>query len=173
MGERRRRGDVWSDGICIPKKSSCVLSPAPLEVAEHLPANMKQQMDSLFCFAGAVALALPGSCLSLNRYTLILLPFWFSPCPTWRERVAAWGWAAWRSYTTARPFSCYDGSRRRIPHRQLPKNKLAPAFTFWLPLLEIRQAAPLAVTSPFVNCWMQRAVLSVVQVFPTSPDTWT
>lgn len=89
------------------------------------------------------------------------------------ERVAAWGWAACRGYTTARSFSCYDGSRR-IPHRQLPKSKLAPAFTFWLPLLEINKTS--STTSRYLTfcyCWMHRAVLSVVQVFPTSRDTWT
>lgn len=33
--------DVWSNGVCIPKKPLRLMSPAFLEVAEHLPANGK------------------------------------------------------------------------------------------------------------------------------------
>jgi len=35
------RGDIGSDGICLPKKRLRMLSPAFLAVAEHLPADWK------------------------------------------------------------------------------------------------------------------------------------
>jgi len=51
MGERRKEGvNIWSEGICLPKKPLCV-STAFLEVDEYLPADGKYQMQCLFGFA--------------------------------------------------------------------------------------------------------------------------
>ena len=37
-GVKKEEGeDVWSDGVCLPKKMLCVMIPAFLEVSEHLP----------------------------------------------------------------------------------------------------------------------------------------
>lgn len=39
-GEKKEEGkDVWSAGICLPKKTVQLTGQAFLEVAEHLPAN--------------------------------------------------------------------------------------------------------------------------------------
>lgn len=44
---------VWSDGIFLFKKQLCVMIPAFLRVAEHLPCDGKKQMKSLLYFACA------------------------------------------------------------------------------------------------------------------------
>lgn len=49
-GKEEEGGDVQSDGVCLPKKPLRVMGPAFLGAAECLPANGKQQMDSLVCF---------------------------------------------------------------------------------------------------------------------------
>lgn len=32
---KKEGGDVWRDGVCLPKKPYCMMSPGILEVAEH------------------------------------------------------------------------------------------------------------------------------------------
>ena len=42
--------DTHSDSVCLPKKSLRAMSPAFLGVAEQLPDNGKQWMNSWLCF---------------------------------------------------------------------------------------------------------------------------
>lgn len=48
MEEEGWGGDVQSGGICLPKKPLLTMNPAFLQMAERLPGNGKQQMNSLF-----------------------------------------------------------------------------------------------------------------------------
>ena len=48
-GSKKEEGrDVWNYGICLPKEAWCKMSLAFLRMAEHLPADGKQQMKSCF-----------------------------------------------------------------------------------------------------------------------------
>lgn len=40
--KKEEGGDVGSDGICLPKEPLHTMSPACLDVAEHLPADGKK-----------------------------------------------------------------------------------------------------------------------------------
>lgn len=55
------------------------MSPVFLEVAKHLPANGKQGINSLFCFAYTWLLLCLVNCLYLKPQILALLLFQFSP----------------------------------------------------------------------------------------------
>lgn len=44
-----KKRDIQSDGICLPNTLFHVMSPAFLEVDEHLPDDRKQRLNSLFC----------------------------------------------------------------------------------------------------------------------------
>ena len=52
--------DVSSNSVCLSQKMLRVMSPAFLEVAGYLPANMKEWVNSLFCFACSCSFALHG-----------------------------------------------------------------------------------------------------------------
>lgn len=39
--DKEEGGDVWGDGVSLPKELLCVMSPASLEVAELLLASGK------------------------------------------------------------------------------------------------------------------------------------
>ena len=85
-GVRKLEGkDVWS--VCLLKKSLHVMSRAILEMAEHLPDDGKNWMNSLFCFVFMHNFFLYLLiCLYCNSWVLELLPFWFSPslhCRDW------------------------------------------------------------------------------------------
>ena len=57
VGEGGGRRDVWSNGICLPKKLLGVMSPAFLEVGGHLPDNEAGSSNvivSADCFPCAV-----------------------------------------------------------------------------------------------------------------------
>lgn len=46
-----KRERDWHDSSCLPTKLLCAVTPSYLEVAEHLPADLKWQINALFCFA--------------------------------------------------------------------------------------------------------------------------
>lgn len=48
---KKEKGSVWSFGIFLPKEFLHVMSPALLEVAEHLPAVGKKLVNPLFYIA--------------------------------------------------------------------------------------------------------------------------
>jgi len=50
-GKTEEGGEIQSDDICLSKKMLHMMRPTFLKVAEHLPANGKQWMNSLCCFA--------------------------------------------------------------------------------------------------------------------------
>ena len=83
-GRRGKAGTIGAMAFVFPSHRYAWWSPAFLEVAEHLPANGKRRMNSLFCFAllVRVAFALPIK-LSLSQPTSFLtftLPI-LSPIP--------------------------------------------------------------------------------------------
>lgn len=45
-----KRERVWSDSSCLPTELLHAVSPSYLEVAEHLAADWKWQINPLFCF---------------------------------------------------------------------------------------------------------------------------
>lgn len=49
-GMKEEGMDFQRDGVCLPKKLLHVMSPAFLEVAEHLPGDGKQGMSSSLYF---------------------------------------------------------------------------------------------------------------------------
>jgi len=47
--KRETGGNIWRDGICLPKKTLHMINPAFLRVVGHLPADGRKQMNSWFC----------------------------------------------------------------------------------------------------------------------------
>lgn len=86
--------NVWGDGV-FPSHYHMDCSPAFLQLAEHLPDHVKQQINSLFCFA-----CLHGFCfiyqtcrLSLSwpkNFTFLLFQFSPSACCGGNNGVALW-----------------------------------------------------------------------------------
>lgn len=73
-------GDIWNDGICLPKEAIHTVSPPFLEAAELLPAHGLVANEFLLLLCMCIHLLLYiENCLYLNLWVLTLLFFWFSP----------------------------------------------------------------------------------------------
>ena len=84
-------------------------SPAVLEMAEHLPTNGKQRINSLFCFdhTHSFALLIKSSSFQPTLFHTFTLPI-LSPIPTQGEWASGWvglGCLPRLNYNTDYPFS--------------------------------------------------------------------
>lgn len=70
------RGDIWSDGHCIPKESLHVLSPAFLGVSEHFICLLMRSIELIpyFFLLACVIFALPGKLSLLSQPTSLYNP---------------------------------------------------------------------------------------------------
>lgn len=84
--EGRKGGDVQCDGIDLPKNPLCVMSPAFLKMAKHLPADGKYRMNPCFALLECIAFTLPSK-LSLSlpmSSSTFTSPIFFS-IPPWES----------------------------------------------------------------------------------------